>query len=378
MFFHQYKYRIKFFLKMPTVMFWALVFPIILGTLFQCTFGSKGNYDTFETIPVAIVIEQENDTNKQFLTMMTSLTFENGDYMFDVKEVTRKDADELLSKDDVYGIITLSNQRDLIVARSGMNESIIQQFLNQYLRSESYITDIATNHPEDLPKAVANLTQSMDLVQTTSLAGSEMSYNTQYFYALIAMVCMFGSYLGIQNAKDIQANLSAVAARRCVSASKKITLIIADTFAALTIHFLEIVIVFFYLQLIGVDLGHKLLLFFLTCFIGSLIGILIGQFLSAAIRCSENAKDGICTSVSLILSFLSGLMFANIKDIIEKNAPIINRINPAALITDCFYSLSVFDDYTRYFRSLITLVIIAVILLTATILFVRRERYESI
>ncbi len=378
MFFHQYKYRIKYFMKTPTILFWALIFPILLGTMFRCTFGAVTQLDGFETIPVAVVIDKETDANSQFLTMMTEITYDNQDLMFDVTKATTDEAQDLLRNGDIIGIITLNDNRELTVAKSGMTQSIIQQFLNQYLRSEAYITDIAKNHPENLEQAVNNLSQEMDLVQSTSLAGSNMSFVTQYFYALIAMTCLFGCYLGKSNAKDIQANLSSIAARRCVSASKKITLVFADSLAALTIHFLEIVIVYFYLLLIGVDIGKQPLLFFLTCFFGSMIGILLGQFVGVAVRGSENAKEGICTSVSLALSFLSGLMFANIKDIVEKNAPIVNRINPAALITDCFYCLSVFDDYTRYFRSLISLIIISIILFIGTILLIRRERYESI
>ena len=66
------------------------------------------------------------------------------------------------------------------------------------------------------------------------------------------------------------------------------------------------------------------------------------------------------------------------KDIVEKNAPFINRINPAALISDAFYCINVYDDLKRYYRNLITLAVMSVVLVTASFLLIRRESYDSI
>lgn len=380
MFFHQYKYRIKYFLKTPTILFWALIFPMLLGTLFQATFGTTmSRLESFRTIPVAVVVESDTAANKAFTSMLDQITYESDEAMFEVTTTDAQTALDLLGEDEVSGIITLADTRTLQVSGSGISQSILRQFLNEYLRSETYLQDIMANQPENLNKAISNLSNNIDFVVSTSLNGGDINATSQYFYALIAMVCLFGCYLGLNNAKDIQANLSAIGARRCVSASKKMTLLCADSLAALTIHFSEIVIVFIYLRyILGVAIGEQPLYFFITCFFGSMIGIFLGQFIGIVSKVSEAAKDGICTSVSLIMSFLSGLMFSNMKDIVEKNAPFINRINPAALITDCFYCLTVFNDMTRYYQGLVTLIIISLIFLTASILLVRRETYESI
>ena len=380
MFFHQYKYRIKYFLKTPTILFWALIFPMLLGTLFQASFGTSiSRLESFQVIPVAVVITSDTEANKAFSSMLEQISYDNEEKMFQVTNTDAQNALTLLKEDEVYGIITLADTRTLQVSKSGMSQSILRQFMNEYLRNESYYMDIMTNYPEQLPKAIDTMSTSIDFVESTSLDGGNLNQLAQYFYSLIAMVCLFGCYLGLNNAKEIQANLSAIAARRCVSASKKMTLLCADSLAALTIHFSEIVIVFIYLRyILGVSIGEQPIYFLITCFFGSIIGIFFGQFIGIIVKGSEAAKDGICTSVSLIMSFLSGLMFSNMKDVVEKNAPFINRINPAALITDCFYSLTVFSDMSRYYQSLISLIIISLILLTASILLVRREKYESI
>lgn len=61
-----------------------------------------------------------------------------------------------------------------------------------------------------------------------------------------------------------------------------------------------------------------------------------------------------------------------------KSVPFVNRINPASLISDAFYCINVYDDMTRYYRNLITLAVMCVVLVMASFFMVRRERYDSI
>lgn len=380
MFFHQYKYRIKFFLHTRTILFWALIFPMLLGTLFQATFGgAMSKAEGFRVIPVAVVTDSAASNANEFLTMVKQVSYQNEDKMFEVQEVSLEEGKQLLKDEKVDGIILNSSIRELIVSGSNFETSVLKQFLDIYLRNESFIQDILINYPDSINQAAAAIQNSESFIKTISLNGDDIDPMNQYFYALIAMVCLFGSYLGLENARDIQANLSANAARRCVSASRKFHLVCADSLAALTIHFSELVIVWVYLRFVlGVNIGEQPLAYFTVCLIGSIIGISLGQFIGIAFKTSEIAKEGVLTSVSLLMSFLSGLMFSNMKDVVQKNAPILNAINPAALITDAFYSLTVFDDYSRFYQSLISLIIISVILLTGSIILVRREKYESI
>lgn len=379
MFINQYRYRIKFFLRTPIVLFWALIFPIILSTLFNATFGGiRQKLDTFHTIPVAVVISEENSDNSALIDLMKEVSFSESTKMFDLKETTKDDALQLLKDEEVAGIVTLSSEYDLTVNKSTIHASILQQFLNQYLQNKAYITDISVSHPEKMKEAIQNISKQTSYVVSTSINGSKVDNNLNYFYSLIAMVCLFGCYAGLTNAEDIQANLSAIAARRCVSMAKKSVLVLADTLAALTIHYIEIILTFLYMRFIlGINIGQKPLFFFLTCFAGSLIGILIGQ-ICGSIKGSKNTKEGICTFISMIMCFASGLMFADIKQIIQENAPILNRLNPAALISDSFYSLTVFDDYTRYTQNMITMIIFCIVLFIIAVLRLRRVRYESI
>ena len=81
---------------------------------------------------------------------------------------------------------------------------------------------------------------------------------------------------------------------------------------------------------------------------------------------------------SMVCSFLSGLMNNTMKDLVEKNMPVINRINPAALISDAFYCINVYNDPARYYRNLIILAVMSVLLTGASFFMIRRERYDSL
>ena len=65
-------------------------------------------------------------------------------------------------------------------------------------------------------------------------------------------------------------------------------------------------------------------------------------------------------------------------NIVLKNIPIINKINPAALITDGFYSLYYYDTLNRYFFNVISLVVFSGIILGISSIVLRRQKYDSI
>ncbi len=66
------------------------------------------------------------------------------------------------------------------------------------------------------------------------------------------------------------------------------------------------------------------------------------------------------------------------KYIIDTNAPIINKLNPANMITDGFYSLYYYEDLSRFYFNIISLLIVSTILLIGATIFLRRKKYDSI
>ncbi|MFR5190429.1 MAG: hypothetical protein ACLTEH_04200 [Clostridia bacterium] len=58
--------------------------------------------------------------------------------------------------------------------------------------------------------------------------------------------------------------------------------------------------------------------------------------------------------------------------------PILNKINPAGMITDGFYALYYYDTLNRYWVNVISLLIFAAIMIALSITSLRRQKYDSI
>lgn len=201
-----------------------------------------------------------------------------------------------------------------------------------------------------------------------------------YFFALIAMTCLYGSFMGMYNAVGVQANTSVLGARLTAGCVKRYKSIAASLLSSWMISFLEVLILLFYMDVIlgDIDLSGQILQIFVICAAATLYSCSLGMVIGTVGSWSANLKNGIVVAVSMACSFAADLMLSGVKGAIETYAPVINRINPGALTTDAFYSVLVYNDTEKYFRSLILLTVFALLLLTAAVLSMRRMRYESI
>ena len=90
---------------------------------------------------------------------------------------------------------------------------------------------------------------------------------------------------------------------------------------------------------LGVNFGPKTGFVLLTCIVGSLVGVSLGTLVTAATRWKESVKSAILISVTMVCCFLAGLMVTGINYAVEKSAPIVSLLNPAARIADAFSSV---------------------------------------
>ena len=76
--------------------------------------------------------------------------------------------------------------------------------------------------------------------------------------------------------------------------------------------------------------------------------------------------------------FFAGMMGITMKNIIDKNAPFINRINPVAMITDGLYALYYYDSGERYLINVISLAVFSAVMMLISVSGLRRQRYDSL
>ena len=372
---HLLKYNLKVKLKNFGMTFWPLAFPLILGTLFYFAFGNISDAD-FQTVPVAVVEEAHAD--QVFLAFLDQI--EGGeDKLLSVEKMTDEQAQDKLEAKKVSGIYYVGTEPSLTVASSGIEESILQSVLSSYENTRSTVRNMLKIHPEGIFDGLRAMLRQQNSVQELSLGGRTIDGNVQFFYALIAMGCLYGCFIGFGAAISLQANLTALAARRCVTPTHKLKLVLSEQIVSFFLGYVDVVILLLYLRyVLKLDFQGQMGRMLVICFLGSLIGVSMGIFVGSLGKMKEGVKIGIILGISMVCSFLAGLMNNTMKDIVEKHAPFINRINPAALISDAFYCINVYDDPARYHRSLITLAVMGVVLVTASFLLIRRERYDSI
>ena len=80
----------------------------------------------------------------------------------------------------------------------------------------------------------------------------------------------------------------------------------------------------------------------------------------------------------MVACFLSGMMGITMKYVIDKNVPILNKINPASMITDGFYSLYYYDTLDRFYFNVISLLIFSALMIFISYKGLRRQKYDSI
>lgn len=373
---HLIKYDYKIKLHSFNLLFWPLVFPLALGTFFYIAFHNMGAAD-LETIPIAVVQAEEAE-GIPFIQFLDALE-QDEKKLVSVKEMKEKEAISLLKKKEISGIFYAESEPTLTVSGVGIQESVLQSLLENYLNGKRTLEKIMAEHAEGMEAAVRQMSVYEDLVSQESLGGKTINGTAQYYYALIAMACLYGCFIGLDSAQSLKANLSAFAARKGVTSVPKIKLIFSEMFTSFTIHIVNVMILLFYLRyVLNMDFKGEMSQMTVVVIAGSMIGVSMGTFISSFNQYGEGVKVAIMLGVSMVCSFFAGLMSSNVKDIVEQNIPLLNRINPAAVIADMFYCINVYDDPDRFRRGLYILITMSVVLTVSSFLAIRRERYDSI
>ena len=127
-----------------------------------------------------------------------------------------------------------------------------------------------------------------------------------------------------------------------------------------------------------IDLGGNAGGILLINLLGSMISISLGILIGSISKLSLGMKMGFGALFTLFPGFLAGLMFGNMKNLIEQHCPVINRINPAAVLSDSYYCMAVYNDTARMNRNLLILAAMCVLCMLISDLVIRRETYDSI
>ncbi len=386
MFLHSFKYSFKSLIRNKTLLFWSLLFTAILGTCFKIAFsGITESTESLTIIKVAVFYEAENQPFGELMAKLSS----GEDNLLEIKEATEEEALKMLNDGDLAAIIDVGSEGKISLRASSSSPmsnssniqiSIVQNIIEQYNAKAAILEQIGKENPTALPAAVQAVAEDVSgICAEEKLSEGNMDVYNQYFFNLIAMGVIMSISFGTTVALGIQGNLSPLAARRCVSPTRKSVSALGGLCAAIAAAFMiSCVTILFVRFVLDVDLGKRLPMYFVTAFAGTVMAVCIGYAIGSAGNLSENSKGAIATMFSTFGGFLSGLMILDMRMIIAEKAPIIHKINPSSILFDSFYSLSMFDDWSRYIRSIISMLIISALCFAAGSIMTRRQKYASL
>ena len=293
--------------------------------------------------------------------------------------MTEKEALQKLEDQKISGIFYGTETPYLKVGKNGLAQSIMQSLLESYLNGKDTLETVADVHPENMKKAVAAMSDYQELVENVSAGGRTTNGNMGFFYALAAMACMYGCFIGLGSAMWLQANLSALAARQCVSPVHRLKMILTELISSFILHFLNVVILIVYCKyVLQMEFQGSMRKMLLIVAAGCVIGVSMGILVCSIGKFSEGIKVGIMLGISMTTSVLAGLVNVQIKHAVDRALPLVNKLNPAAVISDAFYCINVYDDPVRFRNDILTLFIMCTVILAVSFVVVRRERYDSI
>lgn len=392
MFKHNLKYNLKTLFKSKALIFWTYFFPIILGTFFYLAFHDIEKNETFKAIPIAVVENVAWQNSDIWKNTIESLSEYNDNQVFNTSYKTLEEAESLLEEGDITGYLLLENNTPkVIIKENGTSETILKSVIESINSNINIIKDyieikvkeeIKNNNYTNIDyEGITKEALSMLEIENNikDITNNNMSYTMIEYYTLIAMAALYGGILGMVAINKCLANMGNIGKRVSVSPTKKGTIIISSALASYITQVVGVALLFLYtIFVLKVDYGTNLPLIILLSLVGSFTGLSLGIATSSILKTSENTKLGIILAITMTGCFLSGMMGITMKYIIDKNVPIVNMLNPAALITDGLYALYHYDTLTRYWKDLISLLIISIVLILISIKALRRNKYDSI
>ena len=116
----------------------------------------------------------------------------------------------------------------------------------------------------------------------------------------------------------------------------------------------------------------------LLSLVSSLAGVALGILIGVSNKKSIEFKINLGIAISMLMSFLSGMMISSVKVLIQEKIPILGKINPVSVVTDAIYSLYYYESTSRFFQNIGLLILISLTFFLASLFFMRGKEYENL
>lgn len=442
-----FKATVRTLLLTPSAVIWTLIFPIVLATVFNFMFEPMRSTGSVEAVDVAVVaddawedspfsqvVDTLSEADEPLLAVHPVSTEQEareliaegsvaGAYIVDAAgnegNAEQSGSDELDVVDaagpaDAAGAAsgsgTAAGSSDvststssagstgaprIILAPAGsgtgsdasydVNRAILESVATSYLQSEALIEELATHNPVALsdPTTIENALGLSVSVREVSLTHAQPDSMVRFYYALLGMASIFAAQLAGESVWHLQPTSSAAGARRTVSSTSRMRLLIPTIGACWAVSTTFLAIAFGYICLTahidfsgreGLCLVGIAASSLLSCGIGALVGALPG-------RMGSDSRRGILTALTCLLSLFAGLYgepTMDLADTIAQAIPAATWLNPVCLIRDLFYTVYYYDTLVPFALRLAACAGIAAVLLAVSTACMRRSAHEHL
>lgn len=442
-----FKTTVRTLLLTPSAVVWTLIFPIVLATVFNFMFEPMRSTGSVEAVDVAVVaddawedspfsqvVDTLSEADEPLLAVHPVATEQDareliaegsvaGAYIVDAAgnegNAEQSGSDELDAVDaagpaDAAGAAsdsgTAAGSSDvststssagstgaprIILAPAGsgtgsdasydVNRAILESVVTSYLQSEALIEELATHDPVALsdPTTIENALGLSVSVREVSLTHAQPDSMVRFYYALLGMASIFAAQLAGESVWHLQPTSSAAGARRTVSSTSRMRLLIPTIGACWAVSTTFLAIAFGYICLTAhIDFSGREGLCIvgiaasslLSCGIGALVGALPG-------RMGSDSRRGILTALTCLLSLFAGLYgepTMELADTVAHVFPAATWLNPVCLIRDLFYTVYYYDTLVPFSLRLAACAGIAAVLLAVSAACMRRSAHEHL
>ncbi len=381
MFLRIFSYKIKQLIRMPWLVGWNFLFPLVLASAFYLGFGNmiKDDPNRLDTIEVAYVAG--DGINSNFLSVIEELSKETKDHG-KILEVTSFDsleaASDALNKKDIEGIYYQHDDSiEVIVTENGLISTSLSQIVKSYQNYQASFEKILSEKPEEIDTLIASINSNMSFLKKYDFKSGVSQY-MQFFYALLAMSSLFSSWVSTAMMTSLCANLSECGKRFELAPGHKLKAIFAGILAGTLLQTLSNTVVICYVEYcLGLHWGAPIYMVIAITSLASALGISVGTLIGSIFK-KELALSMVPLAFTMTCSFFSGLMMGGIQQIIQNFCPILNKINPATVFTDSLYQLACYGKTSAYYQDLGIMVLMIAICLIISVLILRRRNYDSI
>lgn len=411
-------------MRMPGVLVWAFVFPIVLGSLFSIMFSGLDEADSISSVKVIQVKAADDETEVIGNEYASSLADDpdtaveaaasasvsaaafdgfveslasGDDALFEVTEAENvQEAERLLREslgtDNEYaGYVYFDEYADkprAVFAKAAsasdnfeIGPSVLMMAMDRYAANEALVKDMMQENPQVFADAafVKSLTDPIIATVQTTVTENQPKETSRYFFALFGMAAFFGATIGLMGFQQIRPNASPVAARRSLGTLSHTKTVLITLLVCWLLSFASLMILYAFMLAIGrLDFAGRDGMCILICLVASLCSTAAGAAIAGIPRIPDQAKSGILSGIVCICSLFAGLYgeptmaFA---DMVSENLPVLDYLNPCVQVCQAFYGTMYYDTYENAFMHLGVLMIMTAIFFALSAHSLKRTRY---